>query len=126
MGVKDQGLQEYLKDNERFADFVNGTLFAGKQIVDPRYLKEVQRKKRVSYKQSISVINIQKKMVLKISAKKRLLWKKVSFKQMILQGKIQNLCIWKESEIFCACTISQDASFYWLAKLNPVQTMKCQ
>ena len=29
MGVKDQGLQEYLKDNERFADFVNGTLFAG-------------------------------------------------------------------------------------------------
>ena len=53
MGVKDQGLQEYLKDNERFADFVNGTLFAGKQIVDPCYLKEVQRKKRVSYKQSI-------------------------------------------------------------------------
>ena len=47
MGVKDQGLQEYLKDNERFADFVNGTLFAGKQIVDPCYLKEVQRKKRV-------------------------------------------------------------------------------
>ena len=53
MGVKDQGLQEYLKDNERFADFMNGTLFAGKQIVDPCYLKEVQRKKRVSYKQSI-------------------------------------------------------------------------
>ena len=51
MGVKDQGLQEYLKDNERFADFMNGTLFAGKQIVDPCYLKEVQRKKRVSYKQ---------------------------------------------------------------------------
>ena len=48
MGVKDQGLQEYLKDNERFADFMNGTLFAGKQIVDPCYLKEVQRKKRVS------------------------------------------------------------------------------
>ena len=61
MGVKDQGLQEYLKDNERFADFVNGTLFAGKQIVDPCYLKEVQRKKRVSYKQSIMAKNIQKK-----------------------------------------------------------------
>lgn len=61
MGVKDQGLQEYLKDNERFADFVNGTLFAGKQIVDPRYLKEVQRKKRVSYEQPIAVKNIQKK-----------------------------------------------------------------
>ena len=61
MGVKDQGLQEYLKDNERFADFVNGTIFAGKQIVDPCYLKEVQRKKRVSYKQSIMAKNIQKK-----------------------------------------------------------------
>ena len=61
MGVKDQGLQEYLKDNERFADFMNGTLFAGKQIVDPRYLKEVQRKKRVSYKQPITAKNIQKK-----------------------------------------------------------------
>lgn len=49
MGVKDQGLQEYLKDNERFADLVNGTLFAGKQIIEAAYLKEVQRKKRVSY-----------------------------------------------------------------------------
>ena len=43
MGVKDQGLQEYLKDNERFADFMNGTLFAGKQIIKASYLKEVQR-----------------------------------------------------------------------------------
>ena len=48
MGVKDQGLQEYLRDNERFADLVNGTLFAGKQIIKASYLKEVQRKKRVS------------------------------------------------------------------------------
>ena len=72
MGVKDQGLQEYLKDNERFADFVNGTLFAGKQIVDPCYLKEVQRKKRVSYKQSIMAKNIQKKTVLKNTAKRKL------------------------------------------------------
>ena len=48
MGVKDQGLQEYLRDNERFADLVNGTLFAGKQIIEASYLKEVQRKKRVS------------------------------------------------------------------------------
>ena len=61
MGVKDQGLQEYLKDNERFADFVNGTLFAGKQIVDLSYLKEVQRKKSVSYELPIAVNNIQKK-----------------------------------------------------------------
>lgn len=49
MGVKDQGLQEYLRDNERFADLVNGTLFAGKQVIEAAYLKEVQRKKRVSY-----------------------------------------------------------------------------
>ena len=48
MGVKDQGLQEYLRDNERFADFVNGTLFGGKQIIEASYLKDVQRKKRVS------------------------------------------------------------------------------
>lgn len=48
LGVKDQGLQEYLRDNERFADLVNGTLFAGKQIIKASYLKEVQRKKRVS------------------------------------------------------------------------------
>ena len=48
MGVKDQGLQEYLRDNERFADLVNGTLFGGKQIIEASYLKEVQRKKRVS------------------------------------------------------------------------------
>ena len=48
MGVKDQGLQEYLRDNERFADLVNGTLFAGKQVIEASYLKEVQRKKRVS------------------------------------------------------------------------------
>lgn len=48
MGVKDQGLQEYLRDNERFADLINGTLFAGKQVVEARYLKEVQRKKRIS------------------------------------------------------------------------------
>ena len=44
LGVKDQGLQEYLRDNERFADLVNGILFAGKQIIKASYLKEVQRK----------------------------------------------------------------------------------
>lgn len=79
MGVKDQGLQEYLKDNERFADFVNGTLFAGKQIVDPRYLKEVQRKKRVSYKQSISVINTQKKNGFKNSGEETVVLEKDKF-----------------------------------------------
>lgn len=65
MGVKDQGLQEYLMDNERFADFVNGTLFAGEQIVEARYLKEVQRKKRVSYKQHIVSTEQKKKEVEK-------------------------------------------------------------
>lgn len=60
MGVKDQGLQEYLKDNERFADFVNGTIFGGEQIIEAHYLKEVQRKKRVSYKKQFVAGNIRK------------------------------------------------------------------
>lgn len=87
MGVKDQGLQEYLKDNERFADFVNGTLFAGKQIVDPRYLKEVQRKKRVSYKQSISVINRQKKNGFKNSGEETVALEKGKFETNDFSGK---------------------------------------
>ena len=98
MGVKDQGLQEYLKDNERFADFMNGTLFAGKQIVDPCYLKEVQRKKRVSYKQSIMAKNIQKKN----SSEK-----------------------YGEEEIAIVSTISQAVDFCWHVKLNLGQIMRC-
>lgn len=43
-GAKDQGMQEYLADHERFADLINGTVFAGKQIIEAQYLKEVQRK----------------------------------------------------------------------------------
>ena len=42
-GAKDQGMQEYLADHERFADLINGTVFAGKQIIEAQYLKEVQR-----------------------------------------------------------------------------------
>ena len=106
MGVKDQGLQEYLKDNERFADFVNGTLFAGKQIVDPCYLKEVQRKKRVSYKQSIMAKNIQKKN----SSEK--------------YGE-EEIAIWKESAISFVSTISQAVDFCWHVKLNLGQIMRC-
>ena len=87
MGVKDQGLQEYLKDNERFADFVNGTLFAGKQIVDPCYLKEVQRKKRVSYKQSIMAKNIQKeKTVLKNNGEEEIAREKGVFEEGEIRG----------------------------------------
>ena len=109
MGVKDQGLQEYLKDNERFADFVNGTLFAGKQIVDPCYLKEVQRKKRVSYKQSIMAKNIQK----------------VFLKRENSGMTARSSCIWKESAISFVSTISQAVDFCWHVKLNLGQIMRC-
>ena len=44
LGVKDQVLLEYLKDADRFADLVNGTMFGGRQIVDPQYLTEIRRK----------------------------------------------------------------------------------
>lgn len=47
LGVKDQALLEYLKDADRFADLVNGTMFGGRQIVDPQYLTEIRRKKRL-------------------------------------------------------------------------------
>ena len=47
MGVKDQALLEYLKDTKRFADLINGTMFDGRQIIDPQYLTEIQRKKRL-------------------------------------------------------------------------------
>ena len=47
MGVKDQALLEYLKDAGRFANLVNGTMFCGRQIVEPRYLTKIQRKKRL-------------------------------------------------------------------------------
>lgn len=46
LGVKDQGLQEYLRDNERFADLVNGIIFAGKQIIKASYLKEDTKEKK--------------------------------------------------------------------------------
>ena len=38
-------LLEYLKDANRFADLVNGTMFCGRQIVDPQYLTTIPRKK---------------------------------------------------------------------------------
>lgn len=60
-GAKDQGMQEYLADHERFADLINGTVFAGKQIIEAQYLKEVQRKKRVSVADTADLVNLQKK-----------------------------------------------------------------
>ena len=115
MGVKDQGLQEYLKDNERFADFMNGTLFAGKQIVDPCYLKEVQRKKRVSYKQSIMAKNIQKKNSSE----------KYGEEEIAREKGARSSCIWKESAISFVSTISQAVDFCWHVKLNLGQIMRC-
>lgn len=47
VGVKDQALQEYLKDSEHFADLINGTLFDGKRVIESGYLTEVQKKKRL-------------------------------------------------------------------------------
>ena len=45
--MKDQALLEYLKEPVRFADLINGTLFCGKQIIDPGYLKKMKRKSRL-------------------------------------------------------------------------------
>ena len=39
MGKKDEYQYDYLDDNERFADQVNGTLFGGRQIVKPGELE---------------------------------------------------------------------------------------
>lgn len=125
MGVKDQGLQEYLKDNERFADFVNGTLFAGKQIVDPCYLKEVQRKKRVSYKQSIMAKNIQKKNSSEKYGEEEIAGKKVFLKRENSGMTARSSCIWKESAISFVSTISQAVDFCWHVKLNLGQIMRC-
>lgn len=47
MGVKDQGLIEYLEDPRRFADLVNGTIFHGSQVAEAKYLEMKARKKRV-------------------------------------------------------------------------------
>ena len=116
MGVKDQGLQEYLKDNERFADFMNGTLFAGKQIVDPRYLKEVQRKKRVSYKQSIMAKNIQKKNSSEKYGEEEIAREKGVFEE----GEFGD-----DSAISFVSTISQAVDFCWHVKLNLGQIMRC-
>ena len=48
--------------NASFAESCKWSLYLQEsRFVDPRYLKEVQRKKRVSYKQPITAKNIQKK-----------------------------------------------------------------
>lgn len=42
MGVKDDYQYEYLNDNRRFADQINGGLFGGKQIVRPEELQQLE------------------------------------------------------------------------------------
>lgn len=44
-GVKAQELNRYMEDPERYADFMNGTTFQGKQIVKAKYLRQCSRKK---------------------------------------------------------------------------------
>ena len=41
MGVKDTETKEFLKKNDVFADVFNGTVFEGKQVIDPDSLKEM-------------------------------------------------------------------------------------
>lgn len=42
MGVKDDYQYEYLNDNRRFADQINGGLFGGKQIIRPEELQQLE------------------------------------------------------------------------------------
>lgn len=74
-GAKDQGMQEYLADHERFADLINGTVFAGKQIIEAQYLKEVQRKKRVSVADTADLVNLQKKNSSSQMERREFIWK---------------------------------------------------
>ncbi len=39
---KDTGITEYFQDNERFADFFNGYVFQGKQIILPKHLESCE------------------------------------------------------------------------------------
>lgn len=58
MGVLDQALQDYLKDNERYADLVNGVIFKGKQVMDPAYIQDVQRKKRIAVSEAATASEV--------------------------------------------------------------------
>lgn len=49
-GIKDQAFVEYMKDPARFADLVNGTLFGGRQIINSKFLINLQRKNRLFLK----------------------------------------------------------------------------
>lgn len=61
MGIKDQGLLEYLEDFHRFADLANGTIFQGKQVVHGEYLEIAPRKKRVFFVSGRTPEKVQKK-----------------------------------------------------------------
>ena len=125
MGVKDQGLQEYLKDNERFADFMNGTLFAGKQIVDPRYLKEYKGRREFHINSRLRQKIYKRKTVLKNTAKRKLPGKKVFLKRQNSGMTARSSCIWKENAIFYVCTTNRAVDFFWHVKLSLGQTMRC-
>ena len=43
MGVKDAYQFDYLDDNQRFADQVNGALFGGRQVVKPEELEPAEQ-----------------------------------------------------------------------------------
>ncbi|MDO4337023.1 MAG: hypothetical protein Q4C91_02935 [Eubacteriales bacterium] len=60
MGVKDYSFIEYNKDPVRFADFMNGTVFRGERIVQADYLREIQRKKRLLYREEPLDESVQK------------------------------------------------------------------
>lgn len=47
MGAKEQGFFKYIESFPRYADLMNGTVFDGKQVVKPEYLRKMPRKKSV-------------------------------------------------------------------------------
>ena len=43
MGRKDALINEYMSDNERFADIFNFLIYDGRQVIDPKKLRELDR-----------------------------------------------------------------------------------
>lgn len=52
MGISDEYQFDYLDDNVRFADQVNGALFHGRQVVAPDELEEADAQSSVSWQRS--------------------------------------------------------------------------
>ncbi|HIV92812.1 MAG TPA: hypothetical protein H9744_14235 [Candidatus Eisenbergiella stercoravium] len=58
MGKQNDVILDYFDDNERFADLYNGTLFNGRQVIDPEMLEDAsehytQRSRSTGAKKSI-------------------------------------------------------------------------